>query len=199
MMPCVTSPGAVIYAWNGKRPDIDMLPSTHYNFIIDFLPGATRRYIALLDMSGCCTGDTKMNASEQIDEYIAKLSDWRGTILANIRKIVKDADSDIVEEWKWMGIPVWSHDGIVCLANAFKDKVKLTFLNGASLPDPDRLFNNGLEGKQWRTIDFHKGDKINEISLKALIQATVDYNHTKVKTANKPAAKRGNTSKKPAK
>ena len=140
-----------------------------------------------------------MNASEQIDEYIAKLSDWRGTILANIRKIVKDADSDIVEEWKWMGTPVWSHDGIVCLANAFKDKVKLTFLNGASLPDPDRLFNNGLEGKQWRTIDFHKGDKINEISLKALIQAAVDYNHAKVKTANKPAAKRGNTSKKPAK
>ena len=110
-----------------------------------------------------------MNASEQIDEYIAKLSDWRGTIIANIRKIVKDADSEIVEEWKWMGTPVWSDDGIVCLANAFKDKVKLTFLNGASLPDLDRIFNNGLEGKQWRIIDFHKGDKINEISLKALI------------------------------
>ena len=140
-----------------------------------------------------------MDASEQIDEYIAEFSDWRGTILANIRKIVKDADSDIVEEWKWMGTPVWSHDGIVCLANAFKDKVKLTFLNGASLPDPDRLFNNGLEGKQWRTIDFHKGDKINEISLKALIQAAVDYNHAKVKTANKPPATRGNTPKKPAK
>jgi hypothetical protein len=140
-----------------------------------------------------------MNASEQIDEYIAKLSDWRGTIIANTRKIVKDADPKIVEEWKWMGTPVWSDDGIVCLANAFKDKVKLTFLNGASLPDPDRLFNNGLEGKQWRTIDFHKSDKINEISLKALIQAGVDYNRAKVKTANKLAAKRGNTSKKPAK
>jgi hypothetical protein len=144
-------------------------------------------------------GDTKMNASEQIDELIAKLSDWRGTILADICKIIKDADPGIVEEWKWMGTPAWSHDGLVCLANAFKDKVKLTFLNGASLPDPDRLFNNGLEGKKWRTIDFHKGDKINEILLKALIQAAVDYNHAKVKNADKPPATRSNISKKPAK
>ena len=140
-----------------------------------------------------------MNASEQIDELIAKLSDWRGTTFANIRKIIKDADPKIVEEWKWMGTPAWYHDGLVCLANAFKDKVKLTFLNGASLPDPDRLFNNGLEGKQWRTIDIYKDDRINEISLKTLIQAAVDYNHAKVKTANKPPATRGNAPKKPAK
>jgi len=144
-------------------------------------------------------GDTKMNASEQIEELIAKLSDWRGTILADIRKIIKDADPGIVEEWKWMGTPAWSHDGLVCLANAFKDKVKLTFLNGANLPDPDGLFNNGLEGKKWRTIDFHKGDKVNGISLKALIQAAVDYNHAKVKTADKPPAKQVAASKKPAK
>ena len=140
-----------------------------------------------------------MNASEQIDDFIAKLSDWRGTTFANIRNIIKDADPKIVEEWKWMGTPAWYHDGLVCLANAFKDKVKLTFLNGASLPDPDRLFNNGLEGKQWRTIDIYKDDRINDISLKTLIQAAVDYNHAKVKTANKPPATRGNAPKKPAK
>ena len=140
-----------------------------------------------------------MNASEQIDELIAKLSDWRGTTLADIRKIIKDADPEIVEEWKWMGSPAWYHDGLVCLANAFKDKVKLTFLNGASLPDPDRFFNNGLEGKQWRTIDFHKGDKINGTALKALIQAAAVYNHSKLKTAKKPPAARGSSPKKPAK
>ena len=144
-------------------------------------------------------GDTKMDVSEQIDELIAKLSDWRGTTLANIRKIIKDADPEIVEEWKWMGSPAWYDDGLICLANAYKDKVKLTFLNGASLADPDGLFNNGLEGKQWRTIDFHEGHKINETSFKALIQAAVDYNHAKVKTAKKPPAARGKTPPKPAK
>ena len=140
-----------------------------------------------------------MNVSEQIDELIAKLPDWRGTTLANIRKIIKNADPEIVEEWKWMGIPAWYDDGLVCLANAYKDKVKLTFLNGASLPDPDGLFNNGLEGKQWRTIDFHEGDKINETSFKVLIQTAVDYNYAKVKTVGKPSAVRGKTPKKPAK
>ena len=136
-----------------------------------------------------------MNASEQIDELIAKLSDWRGTTFARIRKIIKDADPEIVEEWKWMGTPAWSHDGLVCLANAFKDKVKLTFFEGASLPDPDGLFNNGLEGKKWRTIDFHKGDKINETSLTILIRSAVDFNHTKVKPATKTHGTRSNTKK----
>ena len=140
-----------------------------------------------------------MNVTEQIDELIAKLPDWRGPTLANIRQIIKDADPEIVEEWKWMGSPAWYHDGLVCLANAYKDKVKLTFLNGASLPDPDGIFNNGLEGKQWRTIDFHKGDKINGIALKALIQAAAAYNHAKVKNAGKTPAARGKTTKKPAK
>ena len=133
-----------------------------------------------------------MNASEQIDELIAKLSDWRGTTFARIRKIIKDADPEIVEEWKWMGTPAWSHDGLVCLANAFKDKVKLTFFEGASLPDPDGLFNNGLEGKKWRTIDFHKGDKINETSLTILIRSAVDFNRAKVKPAAKTDRTRSN-------
>jgi hypothetical protein len=176
-----------------------MRPTTHYNFIITTLPDTTRSCIALLDMSGHLIGDTKMNASEQIDGLIAKLSDWRGTTLANVRRIIHDADPEIIEEWKWMGSPVWSHDGMVCVANAFKDKVKVTFYLGAHLADPDRLFNNGLEGKQWRTIDIYKDDNINEGSLKALIQAAVDYNHAKVKTANKPPAIRGNKLKKPAK
>jgi hypothetical protein len=140
-----------------------------------------------------------MRPGELIDEYIASLADWRGTTLANIRRIIHDADPKIVEEWKWRGTPIWSHDGMVCLAKAFKDKVKITFYLGAQLADPDKLFNNGLEGKQWRTIDIHKDDKIKESALKALIQAAVDYNHAKVKTANKPPATRGNAAKKPTK
>ena len=140
-----------------------------------------------------------MNASELIDDLITNLTDWRGTTFANIRRIIRDTDPEIIEEWKWMGTPVWSHDGIVCVANAFKDKVKLTFFQGASLEDPDKLFNNGLEGKQWRTIDIYKDDRTNENSLKILIQSAVDYNHAKLKVANKPSATRGTVKKKPAK
>ena len=140
-----------------------------------------------------------MNASELIDDLVAKLTDWRGTTFANIRRIIHEADPEIVEEWKWMGTPVWSHDGIVCLAKAFKDKVKVTFSSWGHLADPDKLFNSELEGKQWRAIDIYKDDKINESSLKILINAAVDYNHAKVKTANKPGGTRGNVKKKPAK
>ena len=140
-----------------------------------------------------------MNASELIDDLIANLTDWRGTTFASIRRIIHEADSDIIEEWKWMGTPVWSHDGIVCNANAFKDKVKLTFLQGASLVDPDKLFNNGLTGKQWRAIDIYKDDKINERSLKVLIHDAVGYNHSRVQSTNRPHATRGNPKKKPEK
>ena len=126
-----------------------------------------------------------MNLGEQIDEVIAKIPDWRGTTLADIRKIIKAADPEIVEELKWMGTPVWSHDGMVCLAKAFKDKVKITFYDGAHLADPDKLFNSELEGKQWRAIDIYKGDKLNESALKTLIIAAVAHNHAKVKSAVK--------------
>jgi hypothetical protein len=129
-----------------------------------------------------------MNASESIDDLISKLPDWRGTTFAGIRKIIHDADPEIVEEWKWMGTPVWSHNGIVCLANAFKDKVKLTFYEGASLPDPDKLFNNGLEGKKWRTIDLYKDDKINENSLRILIRSAVEYNQAKAEPPKKTSS-----------
>ncbi|MGZ5511129.1 MAG: DUF1801 domain-containing protein, partial [Nitrososphaeraceae archaeon] len=135
--------------------------------------------------------------SELIDDLIANLTDWRGTTFASIRRIIQEADPDIIEEWKWMGTPVWSHDGIVCLAKAFKDKVKLTFPEGASLADPDKLFNNGLEGKKWRAIDIYKDDKINERSLKVLINDAVGYNHSRVQSTNRPHATRGNPEKKP--
>jgi hypothetical protein len=123
-----------------------------------------------------------MNPSERIDQLIATLPDWRGKTLAGIRKSILDADREIVEEWKWMGSPVWSRDGMIAVANAHKDKVKVTFSHGAHLPDPDKLFNAGLGGSTWRAIDLFEGDKINQRALKALIRAAIDYNQTKLKT-----------------
>jgi hypothetical protein len=122
-----------------------------------------------------------MNPSERIDQLIAGITDWRGETFASIRKSILEADREIIEEWKWMGSPVWSHGGIIAVANAHKGKVKLTFSHGASLPDPDKLFNAGLEGKVWRAIDFFEDDKINERALKNLVRAAVDYNQTKKK------------------
>jgi hypothetical protein len=122
-----------------------------------------------------------MNASERIDQLIAGLTDWRGKTLASIRKSILEADREIIEEWKWMGSPVWSRDGMIAVGNAHKDKVKLTFSHGASLADPDQLFNAGFGGNTWRAIDFFEGDKINERALKNLIRAAVDYNQIKLK------------------
>jgi len=122
-----------------------------------------------------------MTPSERIDQLIAGLTDWRGKTLARIRKIILEADQEIIEEWKWRGSPVWSRDGIIVVGNAHKGKVKLTFYHGASLPDPDKLFNAGLEGNMWRAIDFLEGDKINERALKNLVRAAVDYNQAKLK------------------
>ncbi|HEV8041889.1 MAG TPA: DUF1801 domain-containing protein [Bryobacteraceae bacterium] len=122
-----------------------------------------------------------MEPSERIDQLIAGLTDWRGKTLAGIRKSILAADREIVEEWKWMGSPVWSRDGIIAVGNAHKDKVKLTFAHGASLPDPEKLFNNGLGGRVWRAIDLFEGDKINDRALKDLIRAAIDYNRIKLK------------------
>ena len=127
-----------------------------------------------------------MNPSERIDQLIAGLTDWRGKTLASVRKTILEADREIIEEWKWMGSPVWSHDGMIAVGNAHKGKVKLTFSNGASLPDPDKLFNAGLEGNKWRAIDFLEGHKINQRALKNLVRAAVDYNRMKLKR-NAPA------------
>ena len=122
-----------------------------------------------------------MNASERIDQMIAGITDWRGKTLASVRKTILAADREIIEEWKWMGSPVWSRDGIIAVATALKAKMKLTFSHGASLPNPDKLFNAGLEGNAWRAIDFFEGDKINERALKNLVRAAVDYNQVKLK------------------
>jgi hypothetical protein len=140
--------------------------------------------------------DDEMNASELIDGLVETLHDWRGATLKDIRRIIQDADSEVVEELKWRGTPVWSHNGIVCLAKAFKDKVKLTFYDGASLQDPDRLFNSELEGKKWRAIDLYRDDKIKEDSLKLLVRSAVVFNQSKVKPTNKS---RGDMQNKPTK
>jgi hypothetical protein len=120
-----------------------------------------------------------MSASEQIDEMIAGLTDWRGPVFARVRKIILQADPAITEEVKWRGAPVWSHDGQLCLGSAFKGKVKVTFPWGAMLPDPDKLFNAELEGKQWRAIDILENDTINEKALKAMVRAAAELNHNK--------------------
>src|SRR5437763_6300499 len=120
-----------------------------------------------------------MNPSQRIDQLIAELTDWRGKMFASIRKSILEADREIIEDWKWMGSPVWSRDGMIAVANAHKDKVKLTFSNGASLPDPEGLFNAGLGGGVWRAIDLFEGDTIDESALRILIRAAIDYNHMK--------------------
>ncbi len=121
------------------------------------------------------------NPSQRIDQLIAELTDWRGKTFAGIRKTILEADREIIEEWKWMGSPVWYRDGMIAVANAHKKWVKLTFAHGASLPDPDKLFNAGLEGNMRRAIDFFEGDTIDERALKTLIRAAVDYNQSKLK------------------
>ena len=115
-------------------------------------------------------------ASKLISERIAELADWRGGTLARMRALIQEADPDVVEEWKWMGTPVWSHDGIVCTGEIYKKAVKMTFAKGASLPDPAGLFNSSLEGKVRRAIDLHEGDSIDEKALKALIRAAAELN-----------------------
>lgn len=122
-----------------------------------------------------------MTPSERIDQLIAGLTDWRAKTLAAIRKTILAADREIIEEWKWMGSPVWSRDGIIAVANPHKGKVKVTFDYGARLPDPDKLFNAGLEGNQRRAIDFFEGDKVNERALKNLVRAAIDFNQSKAK------------------
>ncbi len=114
--------------------------------------------------------------SQLIDARIEELSDWRGEMLARVRKVIKAADPDVVETWKWRGVPVWEHDGIICTGETYKAVVKMTFAKGASLEDPSGLFNASLEGNTRRAIDLHEGDKINEEALKALIRAAVALN-----------------------
>jgi hypothetical protein len=119
-----------------------------------------------------------MSASGRIDELIANVGDWRGERLAEIRALIHEVDPEVVEEWKWMGSPVWSHEGMYALANAHKDKVKLTFFHGAELPDPKKLFNAGRGGNTWRAMDIREGDRIDKTALEALLREAVAYNTT---------------------
>jgi hypothetical protein len=135
-----------------------------------------------------------MNPSERIDLMIDVLKDWRGKTLTTVRKTILSADPEIIEEWKWMGSPVWSRDGMIAVGNAHKDKVKLTFSNGAKLEDPDKLFNAGLGGNAWRAIDLFEGDKVNERALKNLVRAAIEYNQSKLKK-KAPASPRAKTRK----
>ena len=115
-------------------------------------------------------------ASERISERIAELDDWRGKTLGRMRKLIKQADPDVIEEWKWMGTPVWSDGGIICTGESYKDKVKLTFAKGASLDDPGRLFNSSLDGNVRRAIDIHEGEEVDAYAFKALVRQAVALN-----------------------
>jgi hypothetical protein len=129
-----------------------------------------------------------MNPSELIDKEIADHPDWRGQAMAQIRRIIRQTVSDVVEEWKWMGTPTWSHNGILCICNAFKDMVKVTFINGAMLRDADGVFNAELGGNKWRAIKIFEGDKVNASGLKKLLLAAVALNAAKGKGTTKPGA-----------
>jgi hypothetical protein len=135
--------------------------------------------------------------SQLIDERIMELGDWRGEMLSRLRALIKQADPEVVEEWKWRGVPVWSHAGMICTGETYKNVVKMTFAKGASLDDPSGLFNSSLEGNTRRAIDFHQGDKIDEKALKALIRAAVALNTSvraaarQVRSQKRPKSARG--------
>jgi hypothetical protein len=134
--------------------------------------------------------------SQKIDEYVSELDDWRHDTFSEVRRVIQEADPEVIEEWKWMGTPVWYHDGIIACANAHKGKVKVTFNQGASLPDPKKLFNASLEGNQRRAIDFYEKDKINKGALKALVLAAISYNRAASKKSGPKSKTSGSKSAK---
>jgi hypothetical protein len=121
------------------------------------------------------------SASKLIDARIKELGDWRGKTLRRLRTLVKEADPEVVEEWKWRGVPVWSHDGMICTGETYKNVVKMTFAKGAALKDPSRLFNSSLEGNTRRAIDLHEGENVDEEALKALVRAAVTLNKSRAR------------------
>jgi hypothetical protein len=123
----------------------------------------------------------RRSASQEIDARIKELGDWRGQTLSRLRALIKEADPEVVEEWKWRGVPVWSHDGMICTGETYKSVVKMTFAKGAALKDPSGLFNSSLEGNTRRAIDIHEGEKLNEKALKTLVRAAVTLNQSKTK------------------
>lgn len=128
--------------------------------------------------------DTK-SPSRLIDERIKELGDWRGQMLSELRNLIRQADPEVVEEWKWRGTPVWYHNGMICTGETYRNVVKMTFAKGASLEDPSHIFNSGLDGNARRAIDFHEGDKVDEEALKELIRAAVDLNKSGRKDSHK--------------
>src|SRR5213596_1210479 len=140
--------------------------------------------------SGASQGQS---ASELISKRIAELGDWRGETLSRMRKLIKEADPDVVEEWKWMGTPIWSHDGIICSGESYKNVVKLTFAKGASLRDPARLFNSSLDGNVRRAIDIHQGEEVDESAFKALVGRAVALNSWQVETFEESEVLRDST------
>ncbi|MFL6617931.1 MAG: DUF1801 domain-containing protein [Povalibacter sp.] len=142
------------------------------------------------------SGTESQSASELISQRIAELGDWRGETLKRMRKLIKQADPEVIEEWKWMGTPVWSHDGIICTGESYKKVVKLTFMKGASLKDPAHLFNSSLEGNARRAIDISEGEEVDDAAFKALIREAIALNSSgKKKTDKKPAKKSAKKSK----
>jgi len=135
-------------------------------------------------MENQSTNETK-SAAQLIDERIEELGDWRGQMLLKVRNLIKEVDSEIVEEWKWRGTPVWYHDGMICTGETYKEVVKLTFAKGASLMDPSHLFNSSMDGNTRRAIDIHEGELIDEEALRALIRAAADLNKSSNKTSRK--------------
>jgi hypothetical protein len=156
------------------------------------ISAAARRTSRTSVKSGSKQGQGGDTPSRLIDARIKELGDWRGETLARVRALIKQADPDVVEEWKWRGVPVWSHAGIICTGETYKSVVKLTFAKGAALADPSGLFNSSLEGNTRRAIDFHAGDKIDEKALQALIRAAVELN-----TSGRASAGAARSQKKP--
>jgi len=124
---------------------------------------------------------TSSSPAQRIDARIEELGDWRGEMLSRLRALVKEADPEVIEEWKWRGVPVWEHDGMICTGETYKTIVKMTFAKGAALKDPSGLFNSSLDGNTRRAVDFHEGEKINEKALKALVRAAVTLNTSKAR------------------
>jgi hypothetical protein len=144
-------------------------------------------------MSDSQQSKPEISPSQQIDARIRELDDWRGEMLARVRKLIKQADPAVVETWKWRGVPVWEHDGIICTGETYKAAVKLTFAKGAALDDPAKLFNSSLEGNVRRAIDIHEGEEIDESALKSLIRAAIDLNTSKqaaTRSRKKPSDRR---------
>ena len=144
-----------------------------------------------MNKSGANQGEV---ASELISNRIAQLGDWRGETLSRMRSLIKQADPDVVEEWKWMGTPVWSHDGIICTGESYKNAVKLTFAKGASLKDPARLFNSSLDGNARRAIDIHEGEDVDDSAFKALVRQAVALNSSGKSKPAKKATQRSRSS-----